>query len=134
MARGTFTFTFTPEDALQSAIEDYGQWAGQLVQEVYEEVGAEHLKRSVVGVSVFPVSGRRFRGHPRGAKEAGTKIFTHAVNGLDLTITAGGKWGYLIFPDEGRGVHNPKAYHFMMAGLEKASTELTERILARLTE
>jgi hypothetical protein len=41
-----------------------------------------------------------------------------------------GSFGYLVFPNEGRGAHNPIAHHFMEKGLEAA----TPKILAKLHE
>jgi hypothetical protein len=41
-----------------------------------------------------------------------------------------GSFGYLVFPNEGRGAHNPVEQRFMERGLEAA----TPRILAKLHE
>lgn len=128
-------FSYEPDSALEDLLKDYGAGAGQKVQEVYKEFAEEYLKEQIIGSNVFPVSGRKFRGHNKGAKAAGVKIFNRTeINDLSLTVIAGGSRGYLIFPDEGRGVHNPRAQAFMMAGLESAAPEITQRIIAKLTE
>lgn len=132
MASGVFRLDI--EDELQQAMKDYEGDASLIVQQVYKEFASEEIKQDIVGASVFPASGRHFKGHARGAKETGPKLFSQEISGMSLTVIARGKWGYLIFPDEGRGKHNPRAHHFMQAGLEKAAPEITERILAKLTE
>lgn len=127
-------FRLDIEDGLQKAMKEYEGDSSVIVQQVYKEYASEEIKQDIIGASAFPVSGRRFKGHARGAKETGPKLFSQEIAGLSLTVIARGKWGYLIFPDEGRGVHNPRAHHFMQAGLEKAAPDITERILAKLTE
>ena len=134
MASEVFTLTFTPDDVLESAMKQYGQGAGDIVQEVYKDFAGEHIAESIINAGVFPVSGRKFKGHSRGAKATGPKLFSHEISGLSLTVIARGRFGYLIFPDEGRGKHNPVAHHFMQAGVEKAAPEVIDRILAKLTE
>lgn len=135
MASGVFTLTVDPEDVLTSAMEGYGQGSGQLIQEVYREFAADEIKKDIITQGIFPVSGRRFKGHSKGAKAAGTKIFNRTeISGFDLKVIAGGSRGYLVFPDEGRGVHNPRAQRFMAAGLQQAVQPITERIIAKLSE
>lgn len=37
-----------------------------------------------------------------------------------------GSFGYLVFPNEGRGDHNPLEQRFMETGLEKATSKIVE--------
>lgn len=120
-------------EALSSEIERYGAGAGQIIQGVYEDFAATDIERNIQ--AVLPVSGRRFKGHKVGAKAAGiNRVFKHEVKGLELTVKAPGNFGYLVFPDEGRGVHNRKEQRFMMRGMEASIGSIVERCIAKLSE
>ncbi|SEB15748.1 hypothetical protein SAMN05421743_12138 [Thalassobacillus cyri] len=43
-----------------------------------------------------------------------------------------GSFGYLVFPNEGRGPHNPLEQRFMEEGLEKTTPEIIELISERI--
>lgn len=124
---------FKAVDRLADAISDYGVGAGQIVQGVYNDFAAEEIKTNIQ--QVLPVSGRRFKGHRTGARAAGTaRVFQHSVSGLDLIVQTKGQFGYLIFPDEGRGSHNPRAQQFMQRGLDNSVDAIVERCIAKLAE
>lgn len=118
---------------LSEAIDRYGAGAGQAIQQVYEEFAATEIERNIN--AVLPVSGRRFRGHKVGAKAAGIdRVFRHEVAGLDLTVKAPGNFGYLVFPDEGRGSHNRREQRFMLRGMEASIDKIVDRCIAKITE
>lgn len=120
-------------DRLAEAVDRYGAGAGQAIQQVYDEFAATEIERNIQ--AVLPVSGRRFRGHKVGAKSAGIdQVFKHEVAGLDLTVKAPGKFGYLVFPDEGRGSHNRREQRFMMRGMEASIDAIVDRCIAKITE
>lgn len=129
----TFDITFQGLERLGDAMEEYGQGAGQIIQGVYEDFAAKEIKTNIS--KVLPVSGRKFSGHRTGAKAAGIdRVFQHRVTGLDLIVQTKGQFGYLIFPDEGRGVHNPRAQRFMQRGLDASVDAIVDRCIARLAE
>lgn len=132
MSSGTFKVTWTPEDLLSDALKAYGAGAGQLVQEVYEEFAAPEIKKNII--PHIHTKGRTFKGHKTSSTKQGPKLFQHEVKGLTLTVIGRGKWGYLIFPDEGRGAHNPVQQDFMAKGLNDSTDAIVERILAKLSE
>lgn len=124
---------FKAVEHLANAIADFGVGAGQIIQGVYNEFAAEEIKRNIN--AVLPVSGRTFKGHRTGAKAAGTgRVFQHTVSGLDLIVQSKGQFGYLIFPDEGRGAHNPRAQQFMQRGLDASVDAIVDRCIAKLAE
>jgi len=45
-----------------------------------------------------------------------------------------GSFGYLVFPNEGRGAHNPLEQRFMELGLEKAVPKIMERLNRKIDE
>lgn len=118
--------TFSGTDRLAEILDGAGEGAGEAIQEAYEQFGQKKLKQEIIE-RVHP-SGRKFKGHTKGAKEAGAdRVLKHAINGLDLTVTASGRWGYLFFPDTGTGKHQPKAQNFMGKGLEASADYIIDR-------
>ena len=117
-------------EALQKAIESYGQGAGERIKEVYEEFAADKIAESMLRF-VHP-SGRRFKGHTKGAREAGIeRVFQHSVDGMTLTVQSKGKFGYLYFPDTGIG-HQPRVQDIVGKGLDASQDEIIERCVAKL--
>lgn len=45
-----------------------------------------------------------------------------------------GSFGYLAFPNEGRGAHNPVEQRFMERGLEKATPRIMERLNGKIDQ
>lgn len=123
---------FAGVDELREKMAQWGAGAGYVIQEVFDDYGAREIEQRIN--NILPVSGRTFAGHRKGAKTAGLGIFKHEVKGLTLTVKAPGKYGYLVFPDEGRGSSNPREQRFMVRGSEQAADKIVEQCIARLAE
>lgn len=118
-------------DAIAEAMAAYGQGAGRKLQEVLGNEGAMHISETIHGI--LPVSGRTFKGHTRGAKASPvTSVFGRYFEGdTTLVVQSRPKFGYLVFPNDGRG---QSAQQFMERGLDAAKDKVIEMCVARLTE
>ncbi|MBC2048207.1 hypothetical protein HCB37_04105 [Listeria booriae] len=65
----------------------------------------------------------------------GSNPFIHRMENLGFEVVSRGgaankrgSYGYLVFPDEGRGAHNHVAQNFMQEGLNESVPEIVEQI------
>lgn len=92
-----------------------------VVNEYLWNDGAELIKRQIV--PLIPVSDRN-----KEHAAYGMPINRQKNGPLSVTLEATGRWGYLIFPDEGRGEHNNTAHEFMYGGAEAAMGDIVSGI------
>lgn len=102
---------------------------GPIINEYLWNEGAQHIKERIL--PFIPVSDRN-KEHA-----AYSQPFTQTNGNLSVTVRTTGRWGYLVFPDEGRGEHNREAHEFMLKGGQDAASiiveDLRDRILQEIT-
>lgn len=128
---------FSDVEILEERISKLGDDAETTVNEILHGMGVETVTKDVT--DLLPVSSRQ----KKHAKHS--KPFTHTPQNLGFIFkTRGGasknktSFGYLVFPDEGRGPRNPLEQDFTGRGIDRAKPkiidELTEVITKKLQE
>lgn len=119
---------------LQNKISQLPDVMEDVINDTLHTDGAEITIEEIT--KFIPVS--TFKNRMRKKKHAKTSNWSKVKNdnlGFTITTKGGaakkkGSFGYLVFPNEGRGPSNPVEQRFMEKGLEKA----TPRIMNRLNE
>lgn len=128
---------FSDVEILEEKLSKLGDDAEPTVNEVLHGMGVDTVTRDVT--DLLPVSSRK----KKHAKHS--RPFTHEPQNLGFIFkTRGGaaknktSFGYLVFPDEGRGPRNPVEQDFTGRGIDRAKpkiiNELTEVITRKLQE
>lgn len=113
------------EEVLE-AFKDKVEQLGPIINDVLWNEGASEIKKEIR--LLIPISDRRKR------HAAESQPFTQGNENLAVTVKTTGRWGYLVFPDEGRGSHNPTPQEFMLRGGEAATENIVSVLEARMTE
>lgn len=124
-------------EKLEEKLSKLGDESEPIVNEVLHGMGVETVTKDVT--DLLPVSSRNKK-HAKFSKP-----FTHDPVNLGFIFkTRGGaaknkrSFGYLVFPDEGRGPRNPVEQDFTGRGINRAKpkiiNELTEVITKKLQE
>lgn len=124
-------------EKLEEKLSKLGDESEPIVNEVLHGMGVETVTKDVT--DLLPVSSRNKK-HAKFSKP-----FTHDPVNLGFIFkTRGGaaknkrSFGYLVFPDEGRGPRNPEEQDFTGRGINRAKpkiiNELTEVITKKLQE
>ncbi|MBO0586458.1 hypothetical protein I2484_03980 [Sporosarcina sp. E16_8] len=107
--------------------------AEQAINEVLHVEGVRIATEQIT--NLLPVS-KRHKNHSKNSNWAKSR-----TGNLEFTVlTKGGaasnkgSYGYLVFPDEGRGRSNPTAHHFMQRGLDAATPIIVEKMSEKLTQ
>ena len=112
-------------------IEQYGDAAKKVINDVLHEEGAQEIKKEIT--RLLPASGRSWKGKGAPARSAMPGKFDQDDDLLAVTIAARGKYHYLYFPDDGtntkRHVGNKR---FMKKGAEKATSRIIDLCLGKL--
>ena len=128
-----FEMNYSDFDVLDKNIKQLGNKAEKALNTSLHKHGKALIEpkiTSLIPVSTRPGEGIRDKVHARRAKWSKEK-----KENLGLTITTKGgaankrgSFGYLVFPNEGRGKHNPNAQNFMEEGRDQALPKLIEVI------
>lgn len=117
----------------------------RVINDYLHERGASLTKEEIT--SLLPVS--KWKKQPRRKEEQGhakySRPFTKEEINLEFIVKSRGgaankkgNYGYLVFPNEGRGPHNPVEQRFMERGLDEAVPtilkELNENLLKTIKE
>lgn len=113
-------------EQFRERISQLGDDAERTVNEVLHGDGAELVKKDLT--VYLPVS-KKSKAHAKTSNPWTTKPLN-----LGLDITTKSKFGYLIFPDEGRGKRNPVEQDFTGKGLKSSQTKLVENLQNKITE
>lgn len=124
-------------DRIEESLSKLGDQAETEVNDLLHGVGVDTVTKDVT--DLLPVSSKNKK-HAKFSKP-----FTHDPQNLGFIFrTRGGaaknktSFGYLVFPDEGRGPRNPVEQDFTGKGINKAKpkilTELTEVITRKIQE
>ena len=120
-------------EELTEAIQQYGEGAGQLIDESLHGEGAQEIKNRIT--PLIPVSGRTWKKKGRGARFVMPGGFSQVDESLAVTVVARGKYHYLYFPDDGSNtVKHAGNKQFMRRGAEMASGKIIDLCIGKLTE
>lgn len=118
-------------EALSGAMASAGERSGLVVDRFLEESGGAEIQHQIM--DRLPVSGRRWKGKPPGAKQ--TRPFRQQFAPLAVTIYTQPAYRYLYFPDDGGNTQRHRGnQQFMLRGAEAAKPAILEGILGALTE
>lgn len=104
--------------------------AEKAMNQVMHTQGVEIATREMT--NLLPVSKARNKKHAKDSKWSTSDLanLKFAVKSKGGAANKKGSFGYLVFPDEGRGPSNPWAQHFSDRALQRA----TPKVLAELDE
>ncbi len=118
-------------DQLQEIMEQYGESAERVINDVLHGEGAEEIKRQIA--RILPASGRHWAGKAAPARSAMPRKFDQDEDLLSVTIAARGRYNYLYFPDDGSNTRKHAGnQQFMLRGAERATEDIIEMCLGRL--
>lgn len=105
----------------------------KVINEVLHSKGVNFVKEEIT--NLLPVS-KKSKKHAKSSNP-----FTKNKFNLGFLVKAKGgaaknkgSFGYLVFPNEGRGPHNPREQRFMEKGLEKATPKTINEVQTKLIE
>lgn len=121
-----YEFDYEEVEKLISKITELGGSSEQVLNEVLAKEAKETFEPSITGL--IPMSGKK------SGKHAATSKWSKIENGnLEFTIKARGgaankpgSFGYLVFPNEGRGKRNPREQRFFEKGRDLQLPHLVE--------
>lgn len=127
MCAAKFDLEFKEVEQLERNIEKLPNVAEKVINEVLERQGSRLV---VEGITGFIKTGARGGPHANSTKWDKVKKFNL---GFDVVAKGGaasnrGSFGYLVFPNEGRGPRNHQEQRFMERGLEKSTPRVVEAL------
>ena len=133
-----FQFDYSQITELENKIERLPRRLDSMINEVLHSDGVEITTKEIT--DELPVS--HWKGQVRNKIHAkNSKWSTSEEHHLGFTVkTAGGaaknpgSFGYLVFPNEGRGPSNFIEQRFMELGLAKAVPKIVERLNRKIDE
>lgn len=124
---------FKEVEQLEANLAKLGDEAEGTVNELLYKMGVETVTKDVT--DLLPVSSR----NKKHAKYS--KPFTHEPLNLGFIFkTKGGaannktSFGYLVFPDEGRGPRNPRKQDFTGRGIDRAKPKIIDELTNVITK
>jgi len=121
-----YEFDYEEVEKLISKITELGGSSEQVLNEVLAKEAKEAFVPSITGL--IPVSGKK-----EGVHAAASKWSKIEKGNLEFSIKARGgaankpgSFGYLVFPNEGRGKHNPREQRFFEKGRDLQLPHLVE--------
>lgn len=128
-----FTLDASEFERLQDAMLQYEGAAGNVIDGVLHDQGAELVKNRIA--MLLPSSGRNWRGKGAAASSAMPARFSQDNGSLSVTIAARGKYHYLYFPDDGSNTKKHAGnQQFMMHGAENASPDIIDLCIGKLID
>lgn len=128
-------FSLSSEDMekLEGALKNIHEGGEDLVNKVLHDESTKSAPKSIQGL--INIGARKKGTHARNSKPFKTDTFNL---GFFIKTKGGaaknkGSWGYLIFPDEGRGIRNPREQNFTERGLEKERPKTVDRLMEVIT-
>lgn len=129
------TFTIESEDLekLEKNLSRLGNESETAVNEILHEMGAETVTQDVTDLLHVSVKNKQ---HAKFSKP----FETNPINLGFIFRTKGGaaknknSFGYLVFPDEGRGPRNPLEQNFAGRGIDKARPKIIDELQEVITK
>lgn len=133
MSRTTFELDEKQFEALERAMQNYGDQAGRAVDDVLHNEGGKLISDEIT--RLLPVSGRKWKGKKTAAKQA--QPFMQENGSMSVTVKTKSAYNYLYFPDDGTNTKRHIGYkgnprEFMMHGAENQTSEIIDRCINRL--
>lgn len=127
-----YEFEYEEVEKLLGKIAEIGESSEEILNEILRKEAKETFEPSIT--HLIPVSGKK------KGKHAATSKWSKIENGnLEFTIKARGgaankpgSFGYLVFPNEGRGKSNPREQRFFEKGRDMQLPHLIEVTQAEL--
>lgn len=128
-----FTVDTTASQKLADAMAKIPEHSERLINEVLKSKGSKEVIESIIGF--MPVSNRN-KPHAKESNPLKAKMFNL---GFDIVARGGaaknkGSFGYLVFPNEGRGKHNPHAQEFFERGLNDRRDAIMDAMIEALVK
>ncbi|MGT2682992.1 hypothetical protein [Streptococcus porci] len=125
------TLDFSGSQRLAEAMVKIPNKSEEVVNRVLKNKGTKEVMQGIVGF--MPVSDRNKK-HAKFSNPLKERIFNL---GFDIVARGGaankrGSFGYLVFPNEGRGPHNPIAQAFFERGLSDREDIVFDYVLDEL--
>lgn len=118
---------------LENAMKKVPENVEQKVNSILHGKGCKEMMQSIIGF--MPVSNRNKKhaknSNPLGKEDINLGFRIFAKGGA---ANKKGSFGYLVFPNEGRGSSNPVAQKFFERGMESSSDRIMSDLLKALEE
>ena len=130
---GQYQLDFKESSMLQEKMKLIPDEAEKLVNDVLHTKGSKQMMMAII--SFMPMSSR----NKRHAKNSNPLKIDKLSLGFIIYPKGGAaknknSFGYLVFPDEGRGSSNPFAHRFFEKGVTKEKDRVLEGIILALEE
>lgn len=128
-----FKLETNKSEKLAKAMANVADQSEVLVNKVLKLKGTKEMIQSIIGF--MPVSNKK----GSHAKFSNPLTFRMLNLGFIITTKGGaanrpGSFGYLVFPNEGRGPHNLIAQEFFEKGAESASDQILDDVILALED
>lgn len=129
---GQYELNYRQVEQLQERMKKVPRRAESTVNEILHSKGSKAMIQSVI--AFMPVSRVEDKQH---AKESNPLRADKFNLGFRVYAKGGaanrrGSFGYLVFPDEGRGSSNPWAQHFFQRGAERTNDYIFDEVMNAL--
>lgn len=130
---GRYGLDFKKSQELEQAMKQIPDKSEKLVNEILHTKGTKMMIQSIVGF--MPVSDRdKKHANASNPLKADTFNLGFEVYTRGGDVNARNSFGYLVFPDEGRGRSNPIAQEFFKRGGDSASDAILSQVLGALEQ
>lgn len=127
------TLDFSRSQKLADAMSKIPGKSEEVINRVLLAKGTKEIIQGIIGF--MPVS-KRNKKHAKFSNPLKERMFNL---GFDIVAKGGaankkGSYGYLVFPNEGRGKHNPVAQQFFEKGLSEREDIVLDYVLDELIQ
>lgn len=124
---------FSQSNKLAQAMAKIPEKSEEVVNNVLKSKGTREVMQGIIGF--IPVS-KRNKKHAKFSNPLKERLFNL---GFDIVAKGGaankkGSFGYLVFPNEGRGSHNKVAQEFFQKGLVEKEEIILDMLIDELTK
>lgn len=130
---GQYQLDFKSSKRLEDAMKQIPEQSEEIVNRVLKTKGTKQMIQAII--SFIPVS----KVNKNHAKFSSPLTFQMQNLGFRVFTKGGaanikGSFGYLVFPDEGRGSSNPIAHNFFEKGADSVSDVILDQTIDALIE
>lgn len=124
----TAEFDISGFDEIFDAIQNFEGSVEGKINEILHKQAPEEVKKSILALPDFPVSGRTWKGKRKAAKSGNP--FTEQTYNLGFTVRSRKQYNYLYFPDDGSNTTKHAGnQNFMGRGLDKSIDTILDQVL-----
>lgn len=124
----TAEFDISGFDEIFDAIRNFEGSVEGKINEILHKQAPEEVKKSILALPDFPVSGRTWKGKKKAAKSGNP--FTEQTYNLGFTVRSRKQYNYLYFPDDGSNTTKHAGnQNFMGRGLDKSIDTILDQVL-----